>query len=151
MDKVRQKQAQVQRQSQIQKHLTKHRKSQLGTQPISLTGYNCCRLLRDDRIEIFWATSQYLNGNEWYDWCIVGFQVGSAKRICYHPCHTRQGRTYQSLQFRAPRFDDLTDILVMLFETIMHQFNDNHGLFSQNQSKKVFSLKIRLYVFGQNC
>ena len=50
----------------------------------TLTGYNCCQMNRDGRTETFRATSQFLNGEEWYDWCIVEFVVGRKKRS--FPC-----------------------------------------------------------------
>ena len=50
----------------------------------TLTGYMCCQMNRDGRTETFRATSQFLNGDEWYDWCLVEFVVGRKKHS--FPC-----------------------------------------------------------------
>ena len=50
----------------------------------TLTGYTCCQMSRHGRTETFRGASQFMNGDEWYDWCMVDFEVGRQKKS--YPC-----------------------------------------------------------------
>jgi hypothetical protein len=43
----------------------------------SVTGYTSCKLNIDDRLEIFRCTSRYGQDGQWYDWCLIDWEISS--------------------------------------------------------------------------